>query len=240
MMIRIRRAASTDRAGVKRIVNDVWDHDVRDDAFRTHIQAETPSLWVAEAQGEVVGFVSALMTRARGGQTRWEIDLIAVQPAYQGQGIGGKLIAKTCQDGQMRAADLARALIRVDNLPSQRAFSRMGFSSDGEICQLLLWTPRPGTEQAYPDWVTLLPVDTLTYRGLWIEGLESLSRQDQRRALEVARAVAAAESCDNTGTVFPARQVEHLPPSLRAEADLQGSYYWFSKQISEHPSGDSR
>ena len=239
-MIPIRRATSADRAGVERIVNNVWGQDVRDDAFRAHLQAETHALWVAEAQGEVVGFVSAFITLARDGQIRWEIDLIAVEPNDQGQGIGGKLIAKTCRDGRMRAVDLVRALIRVDNLPSQRAFSRVGFSSDGEIYQLLTWTPRPGAEDPCPDQIALLPVDTLTYRGLWIEGLDSLSRQDQRRALEVARAVAAAESCDNAGTVFPARQVEHLPPQLRAEADLQGSYYWFSKQISEHPSGDSR
>lgn len=239
-MIHIRRAMPADQAGVERIVNDVWGQDVRDVAFRAHLQAETHGLWVAEAQGEVVGFVSAFITLARDGQTRWEIDLIAVEPAYQGQGIGRELIAKTYQDGQVRAADLARALIRVDNLPSQRAFSRVGFSSDGEIYQLLIWTPQPGAECPCPDWVALLPVDALTYRGLWIEGLESLSRQDQRRALEVARAVAAAESCDNTGTVFPARQVEHLPPPLRAEADLQGSYYWFSKQINEHSSGDLR
>ncbi len=239
-MISIRRSVAADRDGVERIVNAVWDQDIRDDAFRTHLRAETHSLWVAEAQGEIVGFVSAFMTRARDGQTRWEIDLIAVEPAYQGQGIGGKLIAKTYRDGQMRAADLARALIRVDNLPSRRAFSRLVFSSDGEIYQLLIWTPQPGAERPCPDQIDLLPVDALTYRGLWIEGLDSLSRQDQRHALEVARAVAAAESCDNTGAVFPARQVEHLPPQLRAEADLQGKYVWFNKLFSEHPSGESR
>jgi hypothetical protein len=150
------------------------------------------------------------------------------------------LIANTYRDGQVRRADLARALIRVDNLPSQRAFSRIGFSSDGEIYQLLIWTPQPGADWPCPDQVALLPVDALTYRGLWFEGLDSLSRQDQRRALEVARAVAAAESCDNTGTVFPARQVEHLPSQLRAEADIQEKYVWFNKSISEHPSGESR
>jgi ribosomal protein S18 acetylase RimI-like enzyme len=239
-MISIRRSVPADQAGVRRIVNDVWDQDVRDDSFHTHLQAETHSLWVAEAQGEIVGFVSAFMTRARGGQTRWEIDLIAVEPAYQGQGIGAKLIANIYRDGQVRGADLARALIRVDNLPSQRAFSRIGFSSDGEIYQLLIWTPQPGADRPCPDQVALLPVDALTYRGLWIEGLDSLSRQVQRRTLEVARAVAAAESCDNTGTVFPARQVEQLPPQFRAEADLQGRYVWFNKLISEHPSGESR
>ena len=238
-MISIRRSVAADRDGVERIVNDVWDQDVRDDAFRTHLQAETHSLWVAEAQDEIVGFVSAFMTPARDGQTRWEIDLIAVEPAYQGQGIGGELIAKTYRDGQVRAP-VARALIRVDNLPSQRAFRRMGFSSDGEIYQLLIWTPQPGADRPCPDQIALLPVDALTYRGLWIEGLDSLSRQDQRRALEVARAVAAAESCDNAGAVFLARQVEDLPPQLRAEADLQGKYVWFNKSISEHPSGESR
>ena len=239
-MIRVRRATSADRAGVERIVNHVWDQDVRDDAFRAHLQAETHSLRVAEAQGEVVGFVSAFVTQAWGGRVRWEIDLIAVEPAYQGQGVGGRLIAKTCRDGQMRGADLARALIRVDNLPSQRAFSRRGFSSDGEIYQLLIWTPRPGAERPCPDRVALLPVDTLIYRGLWIEGLDSLSRWEQRDALEVARVVATTESCDNTGAVFPARRVEHLPPQLRAEADIQASYSWFSKPINEHQSGDSR
>jgi ribosomal protein S18 acetylase RimI-like enzyme len=43
--------------------------------------------WVAEEDGQIVGFVSAFDTHSLDG-SRWEIDELAVLPAWQGRGIG--------------------------------------------------------------------------------------------------------------------------------------------------------
>ena len=233
-MTQIRRAIAEDKGAIAAIIAETWSQDLWERGFHAHIQAKTYSLWVAERQAEVLGFVSAFLTRSKSDQTRWEIDLLAVKSGHRGQGLGKRLIAACCQDGARHAVDRARALIRVENVASQAAFTTMGFRSSGQVHELLAWPPRRGVESSCPEAITLLPVDTLTYRGLWIEGLESLAPPERRRALKAARAVAARESRHNTGTVLPVAQTGWLTPQLRTEAIVQEQYDWFVKPINKH------
>lgn len=229
-MISLRRAEVADVEGIATVVRDVWKQDILRTICRAHIEDDASALWITTEDGAVTGFVSAFLTVADDGRRRWEVDLIAVRAASQGRGLGTRLIRHVCKAGQARAITLTRALIRVENVLSQRAFENAGFTTDGRRHRLLLWPPGTGGERRpYAGPVDLIPVDTLTYRGLWMEELTSVSAQEQRRAVRAARSTVAAEGRLNTGAVIPADEENRLAPDLRDQAHVHGEYLWFEK-----------
>ena len=104
-------------------------------------------LWVAEREGAVVGFVSAFPTDSLDGG-RWEVDLLAVLAAEQGQGTGTALVARAVEHGCSHLAGWqSRALVARDNAVSRRVFAKNGFDSQ-RCVDLLLYEvsgrqPRP-------------------------------------------------------------------------------------------------
>ena len=103
--------------------------------------------WLAVAEGKVTGFVTAFPTYTLHGR-RWEVDLVAVQPTFQGQGTATELIKATVEGAGGHSLDTVRALAATDNLASQRAFTKAGFTPDRTVCYLLLYeirgfVPRP-------------------------------------------------------------------------------------------------
>jgi hypothetical protein len=120
----------------------------------------------------------------------------------------------------------------VENVASRRAFENAGFTTDARVHNLFLWPPEPGTAaRPYAGRVTLLPVDTLTYRGLWIEDLTSVSAEEQRRAVRAARSIIARDGRLNAGAVIPADRERLLVPDLRNQASMHGEYHWFIKAV---------
>lgn len=83
-------------------------------------------LLIAEdAQGQPVGQV-----RFDLGEDASAIISVSMAPEQRGQGYGAKAIALACEALRARRGALTvLAYIRPDNLASQRAFSRAGFSS---------------------------------------------------------------------------------------------------------------
>ncbi|MBN1639608.1 MAG: GNAT family N-acetyltransferase [Anaerolineae bacterium] len=108
-----------------------------------------PVRWVGVAVEDalVVGFVSCFRTQSLRAD-RWEVDELAVRPAYQGRGIGTRLVAYAVAQGTAHcAATAARAVIAVANRASERAFARSGFHPTAEV-DLVLYevsgrVPRP-------------------------------------------------------------------------------------------------
>jgi len=199
--------------------------------------------WLAIVEGEVTGFVTAFPTRTSHGRN-WEVDLVAVQPASRGQGIATELIQAAVEGAGEHSLDKARAVVATDNLASQRAFTKAGFTPEEALCHLLLYkargfAPRPldsgavtvrdlalSTEEAgavlrLDEGLTLGPgdvlaltsrkanetlvavrkgegvgfaellyVETLLYRGVW---LESLSTQRADREIQAALIAEAVE-----------------------------------------------
>ena len=227
-MIRLARARRQDVERIEAVVHDVWKQEILPDVCRAQIERDGCSLWVAKEEEDVLGFASAFLTVDGRGFGRWEVDLVAVRPARQGEGVGQRLIAKACEDAERDDVVAARALIRVDNVASQKAFRRAGFATDGKVHHLLLWLPDPNaTVTRCPGGVSLIPVDTLTYRGLWIEGLTRVSCAEQRAAVSTARAIIAQEDRLNTGALIPEAREHLLSPDLRNRGELQGRYQWF-------------
>jgi ribosomal protein S18 acetylase RimI-like enzyme len=97
--------------------------------------------WLAIVEGEVTGFVTAFPTHTLHGRN-WEVDLVAVQPASQGQGIATELIKAAVEGAGRHGLDMARAVVATDNRASQRAFTKAGFTPDETVCYLLLYEIR--------------------------------------------------------------------------------------------------
>ncbi len=231
-MVRLARATPTDVAGIGMVIQDVWEQDILPDVGRAQIEDDHASLWVAKERGEVLGFASAFLTGNRAGHLRWEVDLVAVRSAHQGEGLGTKLIQRVCEDALGRGAGLARALVGVDNYPSQVAFHRAGFTSDHFVYRLLIWPPLARAPRgSCPDRVSLHPVDTLIYRGVWIEGLERAQPSAQRCAVTAARSLVAEQDRLNAGAVIPAGKEDLLPARLLDRSEMQGEYCWFVRPL---------
>ena len=144
--------------------------------------------WVATVDGNVAGFVSAFVTPGRQGERRWEFDLVAVRRDDQGKGLGKRLLRQASEKGRSRSLETSRAFVRTENVQSQRIFEAVGYKSDRRVHLLHLWEPESsgGSGRSQPDEVKLIPVDTLTYRGLWIEGLSTVPEDSQETALKIA------------------------------------------------------
>ncbi|HET91802.1 MAG TPA: GNAT family N-acetyltransferase [Chloroflexi bacterium] len=238
-MIHLRRAVPTDEAGIARVAHEVWNQAILPPVCQAQITTPGAALWVAVEGNDVLGFASAFLTVDRRGKRRWEVDLLAVRPVHRGQHLGRRLVACICQAPQARTAALARAAIRVENVASQRAFESVGFATDRQVHELLLWTPQPGADAAHSiEPVTLLPVDTLTYRGLWIEGLtgEGITPEGQCQAVRVARSWAARERRLNVGALIPRCELPALAAELQSQASVHGTYYWFRLPPLDKPS----
>jgi N-acetylglutamate synthase-like GNAT family acetyltransferase len=223
----------TDIPGIAAIVSRVWDQDILPDVCEMQMESDTASLWVAAEGNDVLGFISAFLTVGQHAQRRWEVDLLAVRPESHGQRLGQRLVDSICQDFRARQAHTARAAIRIDNVASQKTFKNAGFATDWEVHKLFLWTPALEGPNIYAGDVVFMPVDTVTYRGLWLEGLTSgkASEREQRSAIKMARAIIAWEERLNTGAMVPTSEEHLLPFDLRGEATVHGKFYWFVKPM---------
>ncbi|MBN1218536.1 MAG: GNAT family N-acetyltransferase [Anaerolineae bacterium] len=231
-MMKIRRAIPEDAGGLATVVQEVWGQAIDLRTCHSQIKSDTGAIWVAVEGKEIAGFVSAFLTVSRDGVRRWEVDLLAVRPVYRGQQLGQKLVKATWIDVCHHYVDFARAAVRVDNIASQRSFERAGYTTDGRVYNLLVWLPEPAeTPVVYPQRVTFLPVNTLTYRGLWLEGLTSngLVEDELRQAVAAARTLIARQGRDNTGALIPVTDETRLADDLRATANSLGEYHWWRK-----------
>lgn len=232
----IRPANPDDSEQIENIIQKVWNERIDHQIFQAQTQRKTSTILVAIEEGQIAGFVSTFLTIDCNGIRRWEIDLLVVRPESQGKGLGSALVKNTWKDAQRNHADLSRALIRTENIPSQKAFERANFYTDGRIHQLYLWSPQISSENLEPlDGVTLLPMDTLTYRGLWIEGLISpaISDKKQEHIITKARHSAASEGRLNTGALVPQDDDHHLAAVIQKTGSIHGDYCWWVKSLKD-------
>lgn len=137
MDVTIRPETMADHAAIEEVIARAFapkpyadgDEQVLPDRFRAN-GALALSL-VAERDGQIVGQVTLTPARAADGSTGWYgLGPIAVEPALQGQGIGGALIRAAI--GWMRARDAAGCVL-VGN-PSY--YSRFGWRAFAHLAPL--------------------------------------------------------------------------------------------------------
>jgi len=153
---------------------------------RVSLESNHVTLIETASDESLIGFVDAFSTISQEGILRWEVDLLGVHPAYRGQGIAQSLIREVVRRGQVFGATTSRALVHVENAASASAFQRCGFTLNSAIRQLFVSDDQPATgSSSLPPETYLLPVTTLTYSGVWVEGVVS------PQALRCAQAVRA-------------------------------------------------
>ena len=222
----IRLANPDDAQAIHRILQETWGESLLFDVFAAHVSSPEHPVFVAVDGGEIAGFLSAFLVASPVPQ--WEIDLIIVRSKSQRKGIGISLIAEALTYGSHLGVPWAKASIRIDNYASQKAFSKVGFVTDAQVRSLFLWAPL-ACESAtnIPDTVRLIPVDTLTYRGLWIEGFiePTLPPQEQHNVIRVARNSIFHEDRLNTGLFMPDSFKHTIAPDLLTAATDFGQYH---------------
>ncbi|KAB2906300.1 MAG: GNAT family N-acetyltransferase [Anaerolineae bacterium] len=229
-MANIQRARADDVPGIAEVIKTVWNIDIDVPYAQELLSDQKQHAWVAVEAGQVIGFVSSFLNSVMGGVRRWEVDLLAVAPSAWGNGLGQKLIEATTQDARTYHAKFARALVHIDNSPAKRSFEKAGYATSGQIYSMYLWPPQVSyTLQTPSGLVSLTPVDTLTYRGVWVEGLDGnlVSDDDRQACITAARALAARENRNNASALIPTDA--HLPENLMTDATLHGQYQWWRR-----------
>ena len=225
-MLDIRLANPGDAEAIHRILQETWEESLLFDVFMDHISSPKHQVFVAVDGGEIAGFLSAFLVPSATPQ--WEIDLIIVRSTNQGKGIGTSLVGEALTYGSKLGVPWAKASIRIDNYASQRAFSKVGFKTDTQVRSLFLWDPLAcESTPDVPKTVHLIPVDTLTYRGLWIEGcIESqLSVKEQHIVIRMAQNQAFHENRLNTGLFIPDIFKQNIASDLLTSATNHGQYH---------------
>ena len=229
-MLDIRLADADDAQAIHLILKEVWGESLLFDVFIESISSSLHQVLVAVEDGEIAGFLSAFLVA--GQSPRWEIDILAARPKSQAKGIGTSLIKETLIRGSKLGAHQARAVIRVGNDASQRAFSNTGFATDSQARKLLLWEPSAcESVNSTPKAVHLIPVNTLTYRGLWIEGFcgVQLPLIEQHNVICSARSRIFHENRLYTGMFVPDDLKEIIASELETVATYGGQYHWWER-----------
>src|SRR3972149_6121657 len=110
MAIEIRRATTEDTGPIGEIIGYVWGETVDSARIAAIISSREHDTWVAVCDGKAAAFVDSFPTRSAEGVARWEVDLLAVHPDFQGRGLARKLVAASAAEAGRRGLALARGL----------------------------------------------------------------------------------------------------------------------------------
>ena len=92
---------------------------------RNGFKGRAEAIYVAESENRLVGF--ALLRSKAGTEKTGEIELIAVDPAFHGRGIGKALVAETIRHYQGKTSEI-HVGTQAKNLRAIGLYTRMGFS----------------------------------------------------------------------------------------------------------------
>ena len=201
------------------------------DALATRIDANSPRVrkfldggltFVAKTDEAIVGFASSFLTSDLNGSRRFELDLLAVGPGARGHGVGGRLVEASLSAAKESKPALIRALVRSNNGSMQRLCRRHGFTAPAGKHQLYVSVPRQVVRHKQKHQAQLIPVETLNYRGIWLEG--DLSQE----AIDDALWMASQSDMSTIGAVIPSDAL-HVIDLLRLNAfNSVGEYGWWT------------
>lgn len=222
--IRIARASIEDASQIAQIIVTVWGYQQSVDLIRQAIESDHLTHVAKTPTDEIVGFVDSFVTQNSQMQSRWELDLLAVHPEYRNQGIAGRLVAANLEKAQLENMKYVRALVRTDNVPVHNVLQRLGFTLEDETNHLCV-CDKPAPEPIETKYSShLIPVQTFTYQGYWIED------EYTRDSLRIARQFADPEKNMIVGAVIPEAQYRPIQSVLDGY-DKLGEYFWCIKAL---------
>ena len=155
MKIHIRKATAADLDSIELLYNDLNDHLAahtnypgwRKGSYPLRSDAEeglsNDTLYVAEIDGTIAGTVMYLRTQDPSYQTAdWQIPydspvltlhILAVHPAYQGQGVGRALMDYAETLAKQRGVLAVRLDTHEGNAPACRLYESCGYSMRGLV-----------------------------------------------------------------------------------------------------------
>jgi ribosomal protein S18 acetylase RimI-like enzyme len=100
--------------------------------FRTFLRSASAHIWIAEEQGEAVGYVTSLVRERPENpfcrSHRWcEIDQIAVDPRFRRRGIARALIQKAVATAAAEEISMVELVTWAFNEEAQVTFRKLGF-----------------------------------------------------------------------------------------------------------------
>lgn len=201
------------------------------DALATRIDAKSARVrqilnegltYVAIDEKAILGLASSFFTFDRDKNRRFELDLLAVAPGARGRGVGGRLVeASLFAAGDSKPA-LIRTLVRSNNMSMQRLCRRHGFAVLPRKYKLFVAVPRPVVRKTQQHQAHLIPVDTLNYSGIWLEG------ELCQEAIDDALWTASQSDRSVIGAVIPS-DAFHVADLLRVNAFSKvGDYDWWT------------
>jgi len=228
MALVFRDAAADDAPAIAALMRATWIDDTVDEGrIASLIHGGLNRVTGLALDGaQVAGFVDSFLTVGLAGVWRWEVDLLAVDAAYRGQGVARRLIAASVAHGGARGASVARGLIHVDNPASERAFAAAGFAPLSAELQLYVSAEASNGATAADADAYIIPVETFGYSGVWLEGAHTPA------AFLAARTARTAQNVDMAGAL--------ISPAKAATAEacgyaLVGAYRWWAQNLTPRP-----
>ncbi len=208
----MRKLQPNDAPELARLIHMIWPDDNPDPARIARVSLDSSKLTlIEEAAGQMVGFVAAFPTISVEGTRRWEVDLLGVHPDYRNRGIARQLVSVATEAGRDHGAQVARALIRIGNTASLNTFFRCGFTLNPTVRNLYVADGEGADSPVLLPGLHLVPVETLTYAGTWVEGALSLDN------LFFSRAVGSG----TVGALIPADALDAAAAGFECVSQMQ-------------------
>lgn len=123
--IRIRPGRLSDLARLAQIENQVFETDrISPRSFRRFLSGASSSLLVADADGEIAGYVLLLL---RAGASVARLYSIATAPQWSDQGVGARLLAAAEAEALAHNRAIVRLEVRETNKTAIRLYGGSGY-----------------------------------------------------------------------------------------------------------------
>ncbi len=121
-----RNATAADVPGILALWREFWSEQPYEANLEPKIESEPDTVYVAEADGRIVGTIV-------GGFDGWWgwLYRIAVTEAYQGQGIGTQLVEQMERRLKAKGATGACAIVSPENAKINQVLQKMGYTDRG-------------------------------------------------------------------------------------------------------------
>lgn len=219
----LRQATPDDIPHIAAIKSAVWPDEHNKLQHMAAVIAETDHVTViAFEDGEAAGFADGFLTLSASGVLRWELDLLAVHPDFRGRGLAPQLIQVNLEAARWTEPKQSRALIQVENSASERSFARCGYVPDDFVSGLYVAidgkiSGHPVVEKGHH----LIPVNTLSYSGVWVEGAFSQAGFDAGQLVRIKHGWQVA------GAVLPVHDHEAITAAEKSGYQFIAHYrYW--------------
>ena len=219
MPILVRAAMPQDAQTIAKIIQITHNEETSIEQIQRCIESGEHFSYVAVADN-IIGFVDGFTTVVQDGTKRGELDLISVHPDFTGHGIGKQLIRTFSENVQN--VDIIRALVAVDNAPMHRAIGVIDYQLNPQT-QSLYIASENGENIVSPLESYLIPVETFTYSGIWLEG------EISKEAIQSAQFQRKKRGYDVVGAVIPTQNAEAIKTVQNAGFEHVKDFQWWIK-----------